>query len=61
MDFITLIVVIVVVGVVLWMVEAYVPMSPPVKIVLRVVVVLALAVYVLRAFGIVGPAVPRLQ
>src|SRR5262245_8159622 len=52
MDIIQLLVVLVVVGVVLWLVESYVPMSPPIKTVLRVVVVLILCLWLLRIFGI---------
>ena len=49
---ITLIILIVIIGVVLWLAETYIPMSPPIKIVLRVVVVIILLLYILRAFGI---------
>ena len=49
---ITLILIIVVLGVALYLIENYVPMSPPFKIVLRVVVVVLLVLYLLRAFGI---------
>lgn len=52
MDLISVIVVLVVVGVALWLVETYVPMSPPIKTVLRVVVVLVLVLWLLRLFGI---------
>ena len=49
---ITLILVIVILGLALYLVEQYVPMSPPFKIVLRVVVVILLVLYLMRAFGI---------
>jgi len=49
---ITLILIIVVLGVALYLVENYVPMSPPFKIILRVLVVVLLILYLLRAFGI---------
>jgi hypothetical protein len=49
---ISLVVVLVVLGLVLYLIETYVPMSPPFKIVLRVVVILALALYVLQVFGL---------
>lgn len=51
----SLIIVLVIIGVVLYLIEQYVPMSPPIKTVLRVVVVLALALYLLRAFGVALP------
>jgi len=50
---ITLLIVIVIIGVGLYLVENYVPMAPPIKLVLRVVVILLLLLYLLRAFGIV--------
>jgi hypothetical protein len=49
---IELIVIIVVIGLVVYLAETYIPMSPPIKIVLRVVVVLILIVWLLRYFGI---------
>lgn len=54
-----LLIVLVVLGVALYLVETYVPMSPPIKVVIRVVVVLLIIVYLLRAFG-VADYTPRL-
>lgn len=50
---IDILVTLVVVGVVLYLVESYIPLSAPVKTVIRVVVVLALCIWLLSAFGIV--------
>lgn len=47
----------IVLGCVLYLVEQYVPMAPPFKIVIRVVVILYLAWYLLQLLG-VAP-VPR--
>lgn len=49
---ITIILTLVIVGVCLYLLEAYVPMSPPIKTVIRVVVVLCLILFLLNAFGI---------
>ena len=57
---ISVLVVLVVFGVALYLVENYVPMSPPVKTVLRVVVVLLLILFLLRAFGVADVGMPRL-
>jgi hypothetical protein len=57
MSLIYLIVVLVIVGLVLYLIENYVPMSPPIKTVLRVVVVLVLCLWLLQAFGIIGPTI----
>lgn len=48
-----LIIVLVIVGVCLYLIESYVPMSEPIKVIIRVVVILILVLYLLRAFGIV--------
>jgi hypothetical protein len=44
--------VVVLVGVLLWFVDAYVPMSPPIKRLLQGLVVLLVIVWLLQAFGI---------
>lgn len=54
MPIISIIVVLVILGLVLYLVEAYVPMSQPIKTVLRVVVVLCLCLWLLSAFGILN-------
>jgi len=56
---IQLIVVLVIVGLCLYLAETYVPMSPPIKVVLRVVVVLILILWLLKAFGIADIPFPR--
>jgi hypothetical protein len=54
LDIIQILVVLVIVGVVLWLVQTYIPMAPPIKTVITVVVVLFLCLWLLRMFGIVG-------
>ena len=49
---ITVIIVLIVLGLLLYLVETYIPMAPPFKVVIRVVVVLFLILYLLRVFGI---------
>ena len=58
---IELLLVLIIVGVVLYLVETYIPMDPAIKVVIRVVVVLILCLYLLRAFGITDGALPRLR
>jgi hypothetical protein len=58
---IELLLVLVVVGVVLYLVETFIPMDPAIKVVIRVVVVIVLCLVLLRAFGIVDVPVPRLR
>jgi hypothetical protein len=52
MDLIQLIVVLVVVGVILWLINTYVPMQPPFKTIINIVVILVLCLWLLSAFGI---------
>jgi hypothetical protein len=52
MPIIQLIVVLVVVGVLLWLVNTYVPMADPIKTILNVVVVIAVVLWLLSVFGL---------
>jgi hypothetical protein len=54
MSLIGLIITLVVVGVVLWLINNYVPMDPKIKTILNVVVVIVVVVWLLQAFGILG-------
>lgn len=51
MDLLTIIVVIIVVGVLLWLVNSYIPMDGKIKQILNIVVVIALVIWLLSAFG----------
>lgn len=55
MPILTILVVLVIVGLCLYLAETYIPMSPPIKVVLRVVVVLILIVFLLSLIGVVPP------
>lgn len=50
----TLIIAIVVVGIVLYCINSFVPMEPKVKTILNIVVILVLVVYLLQAFGVIA-------
>lgn len=52
MPIITILIVLVVVGLLLWLINAYIPMQPTVKKILNVVVVIVLIVWLLKMFGI---------
>ena len=54
MPIVTIIVVLVVVGLVPYLINTYIPMAQPIKTVLNVVVVLLLCLWLLNAFGIVN-------
>lgn len=47
------IIVLVIVGVCLYLIENYVPLSEPIRVIIRVVVVLIIVLYLLNVFGIV--------
>ncbi len=50
----TIIITLVVVGVILWAINKYIPMAKPVKNILNVVVVLVLVLWLLQVFGVIG-------
>jgi hypothetical protein len=54
MPLLTVVIALVVVGVVLWLINTYIPMASGIKNLLNVVVVIAAAVWVLQAFGLWG-------
>jgi len=54
MSLLTIILVIVVVGVLLWAINSFIPMDSKIKSILNVVVVIALILWLLQAFGILG-------
>jgi hypothetical protein len=51
----SLILTIVVVGVLLWLINTYVPMQATIKNILNIVVVIVLIIWLLSAFGLIGP------
>ncbi len=54
MTVIQLVVTLVVVGVIMWLINAYIPMQNSIKQILNVVIVIVVVLYVLSAFGILG-------
>ena len=64
MSLLALIIALVVVGVLLYCINRFVPMDGKIKTILNVVVIIALVVFVLQAFGAIdairGVRVPRL-
>lgn len=60
MGLISLVMLLIIVGVLLWVVETLIPMDPSIKVVIRVVVILVVVLWLLRLF--VGDVpVPRLR
>lgn len=65
MSLISLIVTLVVIGVLLWLVNAYIPMDGKIKKILNIVVVVCVVVWLLYAVGIISHSgdirVPRVR
>jgi len=54
MPLIHVVIVLVVVGVLLWLINTYLPMDAKIKTILNIVVVIVVVLWLLRAFGIMG-------
>ncbi|KAA3626419.1 MAG: hypothetical protein DWQ09_17230 [Proteobacteria bacterium] len=54
MPLINLVVVLIVVGLLLWLVNTYIPMDRKIKNILNIVVVIVVVVWLLQAFGVLG-------
>jgi hypothetical protein len=61
MSIIMLILVLAVIGLALYLIETYIPMAPPIKLVIRVIIIIALVLWFLQLFGVVGPTVGHLR
>jgi len=54
MSLVSLVVVLVIVGVILWLINSYIPMDAKIKKILNVVVVIVVIIWLLQAFGVLG-------
>ena len=54
MSLVTLIITLIVVGVLLWLVNTYIPMDAKIKKIINVVVVIVVIIWLLRVFGVWG-------
>lgn len=54
MSLLTLVVTLIVVGVLLWLVNSYIPMDAKIKNILNIVVIIVVVLWLLQAFGILG-------
>ncbi len=55
MPLITLVIVLIVVGVLLWLANTYIPMDTKVKSILNAVVIIAVVLWLLSVFGLLDP------
>ena len=56
MSLISLVITLIVIGVLLWLVNTYIPMDGKIKNILNVVVVICVVVWLLYAFGVINRA-----
>lgn len=56
MSLISLILTLIVVGVLLWLLNTYIPMDGKIKQIINIVVVIAVVLWLLSAFGVLGRA-----
>ena len=54
MPLIHVVIVLIVVGVLLWLVNSYIPMAGSIKTILNAVVVIAVVLWLLSVFGVIG-------
>jgi hypothetical protein len=54
MSLISLAITLIVIGILLWLVNTYIPMDGKIKKILNVVVVICVVVWLLSAFGVIG-------
>lgn len=54
MPLMNLIITLAVVGLLLWLINSYIPMEATIKKILNVVVIIAVVIWLLSAFGVIG-------
>lgn len=54
MPLLTIVLVLIVVGVLLWLINAYIPMAGPIKTILNIVVIVCVILWILSMFGLIG-------
>jgi undecaprenyl pyrophosphate phosphatase UppP len=55
MPLVHIVLVLIVVGVLLWLINTYIPMDAKIKSLLNIVVMIAVVIWLLQAFGVLGP------
>lgn len=54
MSLITVIIVLVIIGVLLWLINTYIPMAGSIKTIINILVVIAVILWLLNVFGVVN-------
>jgi hypothetical protein len=58
MTLLSLFLLIIIAGLIMWIVNTYIPMAPMIKSLLNLLVFILLLVYILQFFGIIKPLLP---
>jgi hypothetical protein len=65
MSLITVVLVLIAVGIGLWLINTYIPMDGKIKTILNIVVVIAVVLWLLKGFGVLGhsggPRLPQMK
>ena len=56
MPLVTVVVTLIVVGVLLWLINTYIPMQSAIKSIINIVVVVAVVLWLLQGYGVIGSA-----
>jgi hypothetical protein len=54
MPLLNLVILLIVIGVLMWLMEKYIPMDPTIKRIIQAVIIIAVVIYLLQAFGVLG-------
>jgi hypothetical protein len=60
-DLLNLFALIIVFGLILWLVNRFIPMAAPVATLLNILVVIVLVIYILEYFHVIQPIIPMVQ
>ncbi len=60
-DLLNLLALIIVFGVALWLINAFIPMPPTIKSLLNVLVLIILVIYILQFFGLIKTILPVIK
>ncbi len=60
MTLVNIVVILVVVGLVMWLINSYIPMAAAIKSLLNIIVFVVLLIWILQTFGLIG-AIPGLK
>lgn len=52
MPLLQIVITLIVVGILLWLEETYIPLAPPIKMIIRAVVVIVVVLWLLQIFGL---------